>query len=333
MILITYGTRPEYIKVLPIINEMKKNGLTFRTLFTGQHKDLVSNDSDFILTPNDDVGNRLDSIIKNCLTIPEEYLEGITSILVQGDTTSVVGLSLAALHRKITVIHLEAGLRTYDTENPFPEENNRRIVSTIAKIHLCPTELNKSHLENEMTLGDIYVVGNTVLDNLVPYKDKCEYTDKVLVTLHRRENHDLIDKWFVEINNLALTYKDLEFILPIHPNPNVQKHKHLLTNVTVIDPLPHEQLLELLVKTKMVITDSGGLQEECSFLNKKCLVCREKTERPEANGLTSFMVEKPKYLKSNFEYQIKNYEVDFKSPYGDGNSAEKIIALFKKIKI
>ena len=319
--------------MLPIINEMKKNGLTFRTLFTGQHKDLVSNDSDFILTPNDDGGNRLDSIIKNCLTIPEEYLEDITSILVQGDTTSVVGLSLVALHRKIKVIHLEAGLRTYDTENPFPEENNRRIVSTIAKIHLCPTELNKSHLENEMTLGDIYVVGNTVLDNLVPYKDKCEYTDKVLVTLHRRENHDLINKWFVEINDLALTYKDLEFILPIHPNPNVQKHKHLLTNVTVIDPLPHEELLELLVKTKIVITDSGGLQEECSFLNKKCLVCREKTERPEANGLTSFIVKKPEYLKSNFDYQIKNYDVNIESPYGDGKSAEKIITLFKKIKI
>ena len=333
MILITYGTRPEYIKVLPIINEMKKNGLRFKTLFTGQHKDLVTNNSDFILTSDYNVGNRLDSIIKNCLTIPEEYLKDITSILVQGDTTSVVGLSMAALHRKITVIHLEAGLRTYDTENPFPEENNRRIVSTIAKIHLCPTELNKTHLENEMTLGDIYVVGNTVLDNLVPYKSKCEYTNKILVTLHRRENHDLIDKWFLEINDLAFTYKDLEFILPIHPNPNVQKYKHLLTNVTVIDPLPHEELLELLVKTKMVITDSGGLQEECSFLNKKCLVCREKTERPEANGLTSFIVKKPEYLKSNFEYQIKNYEVNIESPYGDGKSAEKIITLFKKIKI
>lgn len=333
MILITYGTRPEYIKVLPIINEMKKNGLRFKTLFTGQHKDLVTNNSDFILTSDYNVGNRLDSIIKNCLTIPEEYLKDITSILVQGDTTSVVGLSMAALHRKITVIHLEAGLRTYDTENPFPEENNRRIVSTIAKIHLCPTELNKTHLENEMTLGDIYVVGNTVLDNLVSYKSKCEYTNKILVTLHRRENHDLIDKWFLEINDLAFTYKDLEFILPIHPNPNVQKYKHLLTNVTVIDPLPHEELLELLVKTKMVITDSGGLQEECSFLNKKCLVCREKTERPEANGLTSFIVKKPEYLKSNFEYQIKNYEVNIESPYGDGKSAEKIITLFKKIKI
>lgn len=333
MILITYGTRPEYIKVLPIINEMKKNGLRFKTLFTGQHKDLVPNNSDFILTSNYDVGNRLDSIIKNCLTIPEEYLKDITSILVQGDTTSVVGLSLAALHRKIMVIHLEAGLRTYDTENPFPEENNRRIISTIAKVHLCPTELNKTNLENEMTLGDIYVVGNTVLDNLVPYKVKCEYTNKILVTLHRRENHDLIDKWFTEINKLALAYPDLEFILPIHPNPNVQKHKHLLTNITVIDPLPHEELLELLVKTKMVITDSGGLQEECSFLNKKCLVCREKTERPEANGLTSFIIEKPEYLKINFENHIEKYEIDFESPYGDGNSAEKIIRLFKKIKI
>ena len=310
--------------------EMDKQGIIYKTLFTGQHKDIVTGNASFNLHIEQYSENRLDNIIQNCMNLPDEWFKGISHVLVQGDTTSVTGLSLAAMHRKIPVIHLEAGLRTYDTENPFPEENNRRIVSTIAKIHLCPTELNKMHLENEITLGDIYVVGNTVLDNLVPYKAKCEYTNKVLVTLHRRENHDLIKDWFSEINDLALTYSNLEFILPIHPNPNVQKHKSLLTNVTVIEPLPHEELLELLVKTKMVITDSGGLQEECSFLNKKCLVCREVTERPEANGLTSFMVKKPEELKGNFDYQIKNYETNFESPYGDGNSAKKIIEILKK---
>jgi UDP-N-acetylglucosamine 2-epimerase len=330
MILVVYGTRPEYIKVKPIMDEMDKQGIIYKTLFTGQHKDIVTKNAWFNLHMKHYGENRLDNIIQNCMNLPDEWFNGITHVLVQGDTTSVTGLALASMHRKIPVIHLEAGLRTYDTENPFPEENNRRIVSTIAKIHLCPTELNKTHLENEMTLGDIYVVGNTVLDNLVPYKAKCEYTDKILVTLHRRENHDLIEEWFTKINDLALTYPELEFILPIHPNPNVQKHKGLLTNVTVVDPLPHEELLNLLVKTKMVITDSGGLQEECSFLNKKCLVCREKTERPEANGLTSFMVKKPEYLKANFDYQIKNYETNFESPYGDGNSAKKIINILKK---
>jgi len=330
MILIVYGTRPEYIKVKPIMVEMDNQNIPYKTLFTGQHKDIVTEEASFNLVMKDYGENRLDNIIQNCMNIPDEFLDGITYVLVQGDTTSVTGLALAAMHRKITVIHLEAGLRTYDTDNPFPEENNRRIVSTIAKIHLCPTELNKTNLENEMTLGDIYVVGNTVLDNLIPYKNKCEYTNKILVTLHRRENHELIDKWFKEINELALTYKELEFILPIHPNPNVQKHKHLLNNVTIINPLPHNELLDLLVKTKLVITDSGGLQEECSFLNKKCLVCREITERPEANGLTSFIIKTPEELKQNFDYHIKNNETNFKSTYCDGKSAKKIINILKK---
>lgn len=330
MILIVYGTRPEYIKVKPLMIEMDKQGIKYKTLFTGQHKDIVKETASFNLDMKYYGENRLDNIIQNCMNLPDEWFEGITQVLVQGDTTSVTGLALAAMHRKISVIHLEAGLRTYDYENPFPEENNRRIVSTIAKIHLCPTELNKTNLENEMILGNIHVVGNTVLDNLLPYKKKCEYTNKVLVTLHRRENHDLIEEWFSEINNLSLIYPDLEFILPIHPNPNVQKYKHLLTNVKVIEPLQHEELLELLVKTKMVITDSGGLQEECSFFNKKCLVCREITERPESINLTSFMVKKPEHLKDKFDYEIKNYETNFESPYGDGTSAKKIIKILKK---
>lgn len=333
MLLITYGTRPEYIKVLPIIDEMKKNGLPFKTLFTGQHKNLVPNGSDFILLDNYNDGNRLDSIIKNCLTIPEEYLKDITSILVQGDTTSVVGLSLVALHRKIKLIHLEAGLRTYDYENPYPEENNRRIVSSIATIHLCPTINNAKNLKKEKVLGDIYVVGNTVLDNLSQYKNSCEYTNKVLVTLHRRENHVEIDKWFTEINELAKENPELEFILPIHPNENVQKHKNLLTNVNVINPLSHEELIKILVKTKLVITDSGGIQEECSYFNKKCLVCRKITERPESIGITSFMVEDYGKLKDIVYFHLKNFIINSKSPYGDGNSAKKIVKLFKKIKL
>jgi UDP-N-acetylglucosamine 2-epimerase len=335
MLLITYGTRPEYIKILPIIKEMKKKGLNFKTLFTGQHKDLVEKNSDYILTEvyNDD--NRLDSIIKNCLTIPNDYFKDITAILVQGDTTSVVGLALAALHRKIKVIHLEAGLRTYDYENPYPEENNRRIVSSIATIHLCPTKDNAKNLKKEKILGEIYVVGNTVLDNLIEYKEKCEYTNKVLITLHRRENHDEMDKWFTEINILAKENPDLEFILPIHPNPNVQKYKSLLTNINVVNPMNHNELLNLLVKTKLVITDSGGIQEECSFFNKKCLVCRKTTERPESIGLTSFIVDDYKNLIDIFDFHIKNAYIDdkIKSPYGDGFSAKKIIKIFKKLKI
>jgi len=331
MILLTYGTRPEFIKIKPLIDEMEKENVPFKILFTGQHKTISNGRFDYCLNGLDYGENRLDSIIMNCMNIPNEFLKDVTHILVQGDTTSVTGLSLSALHRRITVIHLEAGLRTYDTENPYPEENNRRIVSTIAKIHLCPTELNRQNLKNEQTLGDIYVVGNTVLDNLIHYKDKCDYTNKVLVTLHRRENHEQIYEWFNKINELAKENLELEFILPIHPNPNVLKHRNILTNVTVIDPLNHTDLIELLIKTKLVITDSGGLQEECSFFNKKCLVCRKITERPETLGLSSFLIQTPNDLKNIFNHHLMNYMININSPYGDGFSSSKICEIFKNL--
>ena len=330
MILLVYGTRPEYIKIKPLIKEFKNFNIPFKILFTGQHKDIANGDYDFKIEMSDLSENRLDSVIANLMTLSGKLFEDIDYVLVQGDTTSVVGLSMAALHRKINVIHLEAGLRTYDTENPFPEENNRRIVSTIAKIHLCPTELNAINLHKENVTENVFVVGNTVLDNLIEYKEKCDYTNKVLVTIHRRENHENIHEWFTEINELAKKYSELEFILPLHPNPNVQKHKSILTNVKLIEPLNHHDLLELLVKTKMVITDSGGIQEECSFFNKKCLVCRKVTERPESINLTSFLIDEPTDLSPIFESHINDYVVNFDSPYGDGFSSIKICKILKK---
>lgn len=330
MILLTYGTRPEYIKIKPLTLEMVKQNIPFKTLCTGQHKDIVSKDADFILDMKDYGDNRLDNIIQNCMNMSPEWFDGIKYILVQGDTTSVTGLAIAALHRKIKVIHLEAGLRSYDTENPYPEENNRRIVSTIADIHLCPTENNKQNLLKENISEDkIFVVGNTGLDNLLGYKNNISYKNTVLITLHRRENHDKINEWFQTINNIAKIYPEYKFILPIHPNPNVKKHSHLLTNVNVIEPLSHEELLNILVNAIFVITDSGGLQEECSFLNKKCLVCRKITERPESIGSTSFLVYEPKDLYDLVSYNINNpIPVDSNCPYGDGFSSKKICEIF-----
>jgi len=332
MILLTYETRPEYIKIKPLINEMVKQNISFKTLFTGQHKDIVNNDADFVLDMKNYGENRLDNIIQNCMNMPSSWFDGIDYILVQGDTTSVTGLALAALHRKIKLIHLEAGLRTYDTENPYPEENNRRIVSTIADIHLCPTEQNKINLLNEnIPENKIYVVGNTGLDNLLNLNYEIKYDNKILITLHRRENHEKMDEWFIALNNIAKRYKDYEFILPIHPNPNVQKHKHLLTDIKVINPLNHEELIKYLFTIKLVITDSGGIQEECSFLNKKCLVCRKITERPESVGLTSFLVDEPENLYGLFEEHIKSATSmdDQKCPFGDGKSSERICNIFR----
>lgn len=333
MILITYGTRPEWIKIKPLIEEMEKQNIPFKILFTGQHRTISNGRFDYYLTFLDYGKNRLDNIIMNCMNIPEEFFNGITHILVQGDTTSVTGLALSALHRQIQLIHLEAGLRTYDDANPYPEENNRKIVSTIAKIHLCPTEFNRKNLEKENVSGDIYVVGNTGLDNIKSYKEKCTYTNTVLVTLHRRENHDKINLWFEEINNLAIKHPEIKFILPIHPNPNVQKYKELLTNVEVCEPLTHTELIDILINVKLVITDSGGLQEECSFLNKKCLVCRETTERPESISSTTFMIKRIEDLEHEFNKHINLFRIneDNKSPYGDGNSSKKICEILKNI--
>lgn len=332
IILLAFGTRPEYIKIKPLIDKFDKENFSYKTLFTGQHKDLLNDQkADYHIEIIDDTNSRLDNIIKSTMTVFDWITEDITHVLVQGDTTSVLAVALSAFNHKIKIIHLEAGLRTYDNTNPYPEEQNRRLVSQITDIHLCPTELSRMNLENERILGKKYVVGNTVLDNLLPYKDKCEHRNKVLITMHRRENHHWLDKWFAEINNLAKEYKDLEFILPLHPNPNVQKYKHLLKNVKVVEPMSHDELLDLLVKTKIVITDSGGIQEECSFFNKKCLTCRKVTERPEAIGQSTFMVENPEKLKKVFNDNIIDYKIDYICPFGDGKSSEKIFKILKKL--
>ncbi len=330
MILLAYGTRPEYIKIKPLIDIFDKNSFKYRTLFTGQHTDLLKSVKFNYKIDILEGTNRLDSIVESIMNV--EYIwNNITHVLVQGDTTSVLAVALSAFHRGIKVIHLEAGLRTYDNQNPYPEEQNRRLVSQITDIHLCPTELSRMNLENERILGEKFVVGNTVLDNLLLYKEKCEYTDKVLVTMHRRENHHWMDEWFKEIDRLAEVHMDLDIIIPLHPNPNVQKHRHLLKNVNIVEPMSHDELLNLLVKTKLVITDSGGIQEECSFFNKKCLTCRKITERPEAIGQSTFMVKSPDKLKNLFNENIIDYKIDYICPFGDGKSAEKIYNILNEI--
>jgi UDP-N-acetylglucosamine 2-epimerase len=332
MILITYGTRPEYIKVKPLISKMVENTIPFKTLFTGQHKDMVNLNADYNFEMSELTNNRLNNIMCNCLNLPDSYFKGITHVLVQGDTTSALSLALNAFNRKIKIIHLEAGLRTGDFENPYPEEANRQLISRLSDINLCPTLSNKDNLISEgVELHKIHVVGNTGLDNLLDYRDCITNDNIVLVTLHRRENHDKIEFWFNEINNIAKNNPNIEFILPVHPNPNVKKYKNILTNVNVIEPLPHKDLLDILVRCKLVITDSGGLQEECSFLNKTCLVCRETTERPESIGKTSFIVKHPNELTPIFTTQINNTKIEDDCPFGDGYSSEKIVSIFKKI--
>jgi len=336
MILITYGTRPEWLKVKPLIAEMREENLPIKVLFTGQHKDIAPSDADYNFTMDYVINNnRLDTVIGNILKQGDIFDDpDITHVLVQGDTTSVLAIALSAFNHGKKIIHLEAGLRTYDKTSPFPEEMNRQLVSRIADIHLCPTELSKTNLLNEGVSGDIFVVGNTALDNLREFIYETPiYDDIILVTLHRRENHNKMDGWFDAINKIALKHPDLRFVFPVHPNPNVQKHRGILTakNISDIDPINHYDLIKYINSAKLVITDSGGIQEECSFLMKKCLTCRNNTERPEAIGQSTVMVENPLKLIEVFEENISNYFVDDSCPFGDGYSSKKIINILKEI--
>lgn len=336
MILFAYGTRPEFIKIKPLMHEFDVNNIKYETLFTGQHKDLLKEfKPNLTIDIKENNKNRLNNIVSRILDSPilDCCSETPTHVLVQGDTSSVLAVALSAFHNNIKVIHLEAGLRTYDNANPYPEEQNRRLVSQITDIHLCPTENSMLNLINEKNNGAMYVVGNTVLDNLLPYKKDCEYKNKILITMHRRENHAQLNKWFKELEKIAEHYIAYEFILPLHPNPNVQKHKDIFKYIKVVEPMSHDELLKLLIKTRLVITDSGGIQEECSFFNKKCLTCRKVTERPEAIGQSTFMVDKPEDLFDLFQKHINDYEINYNSPFGDGHAAEKIVNIFKTIGI
>ena len=323
-ILLCFGTRPEWLKIKPLIKVLDN----YQLLFTGQHPDLLKDlKVDYKITIGSNP-NRLDQLISDCLL---QFPEGdFDSVLVQGDTASAFACAVAAFNRKKKIYYLEAGLRSYNLYHPYPEEGYRQMIARLADANLCPTELSKQNLIDEKVRGKSYVVGNTVLDNLLPYKDKCEYTNKVLVTLHRRENHYQMDKWFAGVNDLAKNNPNLEFILPIHPNPNVQKHKHLLTDINVVEPLPHSELLNILVQCKLVISDSGGLQEEGSFFNKKIIVCRETTERPEAIETGHlYLCPSPEGLASKFGELIDNYYIDTMCPYGDGKTSLKIKKIIK----
>jgi UDP-N-acetylglucosamine 2-epimerase (non-hydrolysing) len=322
-ILICFGTRPEWLKIKPLLTVFNKKN--YDLLFTGQHQDLLK-DIDFdyeinIFSKN----NRLDDILISCMSnFPKQKYD---YVLVQGDTGSALGCALAAYNRKIKIIHLEAGLRTYDDKNPYPEESYRQLISRISDINLCPTELSLTNLNNEKVKGKSFVVGNTVLDNLYEIKKNSTYGNKVLITLHRRENHEIMETWFKTLNDLSEKFSNLEFIFPIHPNPNVKKFETLLShNIKVIEPLEHKELVNLLLNTKFVITDSGGIQEESSFLNKKVIVCRKTTERPE--GIETghiYLCESPDRLIEMVHKIDLNYYIDNVCPYGDGQSSIKIL--------
>ena len=324
MILFSYGTRPEFIKVKPIIDAFELNQIPYRTLFTGQHLDLIKDQEvDYRFTIKRKTKNRLSNILCSAIEQFENLpVEEFTGVLVQGDTTSALAVATAAFNNKIPVIHLEAGLRTYDIFSPFPEEYNRRSIGSLASVHLCPTLKAQKNLKKEGITKNVYVVGNSVLDNLSDLETS--NNKKVIVTLHRREKFHEIDKWFAEIEKLATKHGDLTFELPAHPNPDVQKHLHIFKKVKVRKPYDYQEFVSELASCYAIITDSGGIQEEAAFLKKPCVVCREYTERTEGLRTHAILCKRVAHLGSKFNKSLKLPINDIQCPYGDGKTGQKV---------
>ena len=364
-IAVIFGTRPDTIKMAPIIKELENEAEHFKliTIATAQHRQMLDQVLDvFKIKPDYDLNimkpsQTLATITKN--TIEELDLifekEKPDLVLVQGDTTTTFVGSLAAFYRQIPVGHIEAGLRTNDKNNPFPEEINRRLTSTITDLHFAPTQTAKDALLVEnISSGKIYVTGNTVIDAL-SYSVSKEYIfsseplnliinqnkKTILVTMHRRENlGEPMKSACNAIKILALCYGDYNFIFPVHLNPKVQEVVHSIldgvANVFLIKPLDYLDFVNLMSKCYLILTDSGGVQEEGPHFGIPILVLREVTERPEAVdfgtvklvGLNENNIFKTaNSLLSNKEEYIKMATAV--NPYGDGFSAKRTIQIIK----
>ena len=298
MYLICFGTRPELIKCIPLIQKLKEKNIQFKTLFSGQHENLIENfykyidKPDFVFTNIMEHGQTLNQLSSKILLQSSLLFKENTfsNVIVQGDTTTAYSLALSAFHFQIPVIHLEAGLRTNDKYSPFPEEINRRLISQIATIHLCPTTLSVENLQKEQITTGVHLVGNTVVDiykyifeNTIPSNKIQDIIDNnkeyIVVTLHRRENRgDKMYSMWNQLNELSSKYK---FIYITHPSLPDSKNIMDDNNIILLDPLDYESMVHLISNSKGIITDSGGLQEEAVCATKRVLVCRDTTERPE----------------------------------------------------
>lgn len=359
------GTRPEAIKMAPIILELeKKKAVKSVVVVTGQHRELVDQMLDFFkIKPKYDLdvmqkNQTLSSVTARILERMEEVVakEKPNLILVQGDTTTVFVAALIGFYHRIKVGHVEAGLRSFDKFQPYPEEINRKLTSALTDIHFAPTKLSRQNLLNEgVKPSQIVVCGNSVIDALLATsKIKYSYENKVLskmdfkknrvvlVTAHRRENFDTgIANICQAINKLTKLFPDIQFIYPVHPNPNVAEPVKKLIGknkqVNLIEPLDYQEFVNLMKDSYLVLTDSGGVQEEAPSLGKPVLVMRNTTERPEGvtagtSKLVGTDVEKivrevSKLLKSKTAYkQIARR----KNPYGNGQTAQTIVKTILK---
>lgn len=280
-LVIIYGTRPEFLKLKVLIDTLK-----CRVIKINQHTHILDDELYIkeILTIDNLCEDRISNIGANILQKLPGLLGDCTHVLAQGDTASVFYSLLCAFQLRKKCIHLEAGMRTYNLEHPFPEEGYRQMISRITDIHLCPSAKERDLLIQEKVLGAIHVVGNTILDLVVSYGfvSTCEPT--VLITLHRRENWLSFKDYILELAKLASANPATTFHFLTHPNPSFQAILESLadkipTNMRIVGSMPHKELIRLLASCACVMTDSGGIQEEANFLGKHIYVLRKVTER------------------------------------------------------
>jgi UDP-N-acetylglucosamine 2-epimerase (non-hydrolysing) len=368
-ILLVFGTRPEAIKMAPLVKEFQKDTVNFETkvCVTAQHREMLDQVLDlFQITPNYDLdimkpGQNLydvtSSILLKIKSIFEEYKPDV--VLVHGDTTTTFATSLAAYYQKIKVGHVEAGLRTGNLYSPWPEEGNRRLTSILTDYHFSPTKASKENLLNEgVDESKIIVTGNTVIDALQLIVKKLD-ADKglrfkvessiiqsgfrevdskfILVTGHRREN---FGQGFLNIcaalKILAKNNPNVNILYPVHLNPNVKNPVNELLsnidNIKLVEPFQYEEFVYLMSKSYLILTDSGGIQEEAPSLGKPVLVMRDTTERPEAisSGVVRLVgsdlnniVKEVQLLLDNLDEYQKMSRLD--NPYGDGRASVNIV--------
>lgn len=347
----------EAIKLAPVILEFKKYPLKYNILVcnTEQQKELSHQALSFFgLKADINLGvmvknQSLLSLQARILIKLEEILKNykIDGIFIQGDTMSVFAGALASFYYKIDIFHIEAGLRSYDLFEPFPEEAIRQMVSRIATLHFAPTKKSVKSLKKEgIEKNKIYRVGNTSIDALYLLNKKVLQNAAkfwksrkvdinsegiILITIHRRENHERLECILDSIGVLSSKFPFHKFILPVHPNPNVKNRvcKRLSTyqNIILIEPLDYPQLVWLLQKAKLVLTDSGGIQEEAPTFGVPILVLRHKSERREGikRGFAKLVgVKSGKIIKEATEVLLQNRRIKGVNPYGDGKASQKI---------
>ena len=365
-VIFIFGTRPEIIKLAPVILEMKKFPQDYNVLIcnTEQQKELSNQTLEYFglkadisldcMRKNQSLASVQTRILNSLDKIYNDYQ--IDATIVQGDTMTVLCGALASFYHKIPVFHVEAGLRSYEKYEPFPEEVIRQMASRIADLHFAPTDVNKQALLKENIDNDkIYVVGNTVIDALFCLSEdvisqakkfyeenNIEINDKlILITAHRRENHgERIDRIINAISYLAKKYDDHIFVIPVHPNPNVKEKFYSrlsdLKNIKLLNPLDYPYLVYLMKNAKLILTDSGGIQEEAPSFACPTLVMRYETERKEGIEVGVSKLVGADYDKIITEAEkiltkdISQTRLKVKNPYGDGTTSKKIVEIIRK---